>query len=219
MQRSTNQSFERFKRYLLESQSSDCTDSGIRKLWNKWSATYDEDTAAANYKVPDCLATILNDLNSEGNHYLDIGCGTGLIGKSLKATVKSDFVLDGCDVSEDMLKAAEQKDIYRNLISCGVDDMPFPENSYDIAVSGGVFGKHTRASYPNADSVPHAIRVVKPGGYFVFSLSATTLVLDGDRYYSRFDELPVSVLSVTEHPYHELVSTMKCIVLQKSLDA
>ena len=58
---------------------------------------------------------------------LDLGCGTGLLGQTLKK--KFGFVsLVGLDVSEDMLEKAKEKGVYNKLIcsfvsNAGVADM------------------------------------------------------------------------------------------------
>ena len=65
------------------------------------------------YESPRILANIIRDYekNSLG-HILDLGCGTGLVGEEIKLSCNR---LVGVDVSNQMLKKAEQKSLYDEL--------------------------------------------------------------------------------------------------------
>lgn len=98
---------------------------------------------------------------------LDVGCNTGFVTFEIASVVGS-FVT-GLDISENMIKTANNflDRHYKNLknrVNFMVGDamkLPFPDNSFDLVVSGG--------STVFVNSVPKAIteysRVVKPWGF------------------------------------------------------
>lgn len=84
-----------------------------RKLYNDWAATYEAELGGNGYATPgrcaEALAKFSTDLSLP---ILDFGCGTGLSGLALK---KAGFeVIDGVDLSAEMLREAGQKDVYRS---------------------------------------------------------------------------------------------------------
>ena len=70
--------------------------------------SYDNELTENQYVTPLRCAQILSNYTKNKNiKILDIGCGTGLLGFELKEIgFKS---IDGLDLSEEMLKIAEQK--------------------------------------------------------------------------------------------------------------
>ena len=67
----------------------------------------------------------------------DIGCGTGLIGPNF---LKTDFILDGLDISKGMLEIAKERSVYRELIQVDLKDVnSYPEEHYTGIISSGTF--------------------------------------------------------------------------------
>ncbi len=64
-----------------------------------WALTYEEEVAAVNYQAPELLAETALKLKASGN-YLDVGCGTGLVGEAIIRRQKENLYIDGCDISE-----------------------------------------------------------------------------------------------------------------------
>lgn len=99
--------------------------------------------------------------NKKNLKVLDLGCGTGLVGKVLKE--RFGFAnLVGLDVSEDMLEIAKKRDIYNKFIYAyvsneRVNDIKSAE--FDAVVSAGVFT--IGQVRPNA--FDEIIRWIKPG--------------------------------------------------------
>jgi 2-polyprenyl-3-methyl-5-hydroxy-6-metoxy-1,4-benzoquinol methylase len=96
---------------------------------------------------------------------LDIGCGTGLTGLALHAL--GVHTIDGLDLSEASLTAAQSRGIYRSLQRHNFNEsaLPFADNSYRAAECIGVL---SYAHDPRA-LIVDACRVVQPGGCVVFS--------------------------------------------------
>ena len=69
----------------------------------------------------------------------DVGCGTGLIGEEL-LKLNSKLIIDGVDISPEMIDVANKKSIYRNLypfdLTKPIEDIP---NNYRAVVSSGTF--------------------------------------------------------------------------------
>jgi predicted TPR repeat methyltransferase len=110
----------------------------IVDLYDEWAGTYDSELEEADYATPARLAAALAETDtSTETRVLDYGCGTGLSGLALVA--QGYTLIDGADVSAQMLAGAEAKQIYGRLWQ--VDpEAPFPVNpgDYGAIVAAGV---------------------------------------------------------------------------------
>ena len=142
-------------------------DHRLAEVYRDWAKKYDHDNdhvlgTISQPKSVDLLITRLKDKNAE---IIDVGCGTGLVGESLKA---KDFIyFDGIDISEDMLSIAKSRG-YRNLFLGSLNkQLPLLDNKYDAAMCVGVF-THGHVS---SDGFNELCRIVKPGGYICFTIN------------------------------------------------
>ncbi|MDA0238941.1 MAG: methyltransferase domain-containing protein [Proteobacteria bacterium] len=96
---------------------------------------------------------------------LDLGCGTGLVGKHL-APYTDELV--GVDLSPNMLEIADQKGIYTELSESDVLTYlnSAASRSFDLITAADVF------VYVGAltDVFRQVARVLRPGGLFAFSI-------------------------------------------------
>lgn len=91
---------------------------------------------------------------------LDAGAGTGLIGEML---AKQGYTnVDGLDISQEMLKVAAKKNVYKRLIcapltEANIEDIQTAE--YDVVVCAGtiVYGQ------VKASALDECVRHVRPG--------------------------------------------------------
>ena len=125
------------------------------------------------YSVPRKLAELLgSDLGADPIHAVDLGCGTGLFGVEIRNRVA---VLEGFDLSANMLAKAEAKHIYDLL---AVADLSLPADACGLFANG--LARH-RASLVgaadvmiylgNLDPVFSLVRMLlNDGGRFVFSV-------------------------------------------------
>ena len=111
-------------------------------------------------------------LPDDSNYFiLDVGCGPGKTGVALN---KAGFnKLDGVDPSSNMIKIAELKNIYSNLINEIITEensLSCKDDTYD-----GVFCTHTisKGHLHIQPAVKEFCRVIKAGGYAVFTISPT----------------------------------------------
>jgi predicted TPR repeat methyltransferase len=81
---------------------------------------------------------------------LDLGCGTGLTGGTLRDMVED---MTGIDISENMVEAAHEKDLYETLFVAEVEDFldDNDEETFDLITA--------------TDVLPY----LGPGGLFIFS--------------------------------------------------
>lgn len=141
----------------------------IRDLYRDWAATYDEDLTGRGlqYVAPkEAVNIFVRHFEDRSAQILDVGCGTGLSGQAL-ADVGFDLI-DGIDLSPDMLEQARAKRVYGHLfeadLTAGLD---FPDDAYNAAISVGTFTH----GHVGPDGLDEVIRVVKPGGTFCVTIN------------------------------------------------
>ena len=101
---------------ILEDAYSLETPNDNREYYKQIASEYDKNFAEElGYIYPEEIGKLL--LKSEkpiSGAICDIGCGTGLVGEWLIGQ-KETVPIDGIDISDEMLKVAKEKAIYRNL--------------------------------------------------------------------------------------------------------
>lgn len=113
------------------------TPEATRALYDNWSASYDAEIAENGYATPARIAEALaRHLGESTAPILDFGCGTGLSGMALKAVGFT--VIDGADLSADMLKGAAEKSVYRKLWQ--VEPGAEIPRGYNAVTATGVIG-------------------------------------------------------------------------------
>jgi len=85
-----------------------------QEIYKNWAKDYDKDVADWGYATPGRVAMALrmSGANVEKG-VLDFGCGTGLSGMALSAVGFQ--VIDGTDISPEMLSQAEARGVYRQV--------------------------------------------------------------------------------------------------------
>ena len=85
-----------------------------QKIYADWAESYDADVTEWGYATPARIAMALRRSGANVDKgVLDYGCGTGLCGLALRA-VGFD-VIDGTDISPEMLEKAQAREVYRAL--------------------------------------------------------------------------------------------------------
>src|SRR3954469_15061902 len=73
--------------------------------YDEWAKAYDDDLTSWSYQAPDVVAqTVASRLPGAGSA-LDVGCGTGLVGRALRARGFMGQIL-GLDISQASLEVA-----------------------------------------------------------------------------------------------------------------
>ncbi len=106
----------------------------------------------------------------EGEAILDIGCGAGVDSIIAAKLAGPSGAVTGIDLVPEMLAKASE-----NTRLAGVDNvtfqeasaeyLPFPENSFDVVLSNGVFN----LVVDKVKALGEAFRVLKPGGRFMLA--------------------------------------------------
>ena len=116
----------------------------IKNAYKKWAPYYEHHITDMGWSAPKLCVNLFSNnsnLNFEDKpmnySILDVGVGTGLVGIELKK-IGYTGILDGCDISPDMLKIANEKKCYNQLIEMNVENMSdIKDNSYDAVLCVG----------------------------------------------------------------------------------
>jgi len=148
----------------------------VRGKYDTWVSFYDQEHYDNGWTVllNHIAYTLLSYLKKDAL-ILDIGCGTGLLGRELNSYGLKN--LQGLDISQKSLDLLKDQGIYNalQLEELG-ETLSFADNTFDALVSTGVF---TRNQVP-LESFEELIRILKPGGIFAVVLR----VEDNDLYYN-----------------------------------
>jgi len=94
---------------------------------------------------------------------LDIGSGTGRLAFAAAAIAKTVFASEPVDRMREFIREKQKRLKVDNLyvIDGIIESIPFPDESFDIVMSGHVFGDDVKKEWNEMN------RVTKPGGYII----------------------------------------------------
>lgn len=134
-----------------------------------------------------------------GMKALDIGAG---LGKGMVALERAGFDVDGLEPSRSFHQMAVARlGINPARLALGaVEDVAFPESTFDFVTFGAVF-EHL---YNPADSLQRALAWLKPGGVMHLEVPSTRYLMSGliNLYYRCRGTNYVTNLSPMHQPYH-----------------
>ena len=120
------------------------------------------------YRVPERVAQILLEHHPDRRfNLLDLGCGTGLVGVYL-GRIEGHII--GVDLSEKMIEQAARHQLYSRFHRVNVLDAlrETPAEHYEAITCTDVLVYVGEL----APVIPNALRILKPGGHFIFSCEA-----------------------------------------------
>lgn len=120
------------------------------------------------YRVPERVAQILLALHPDRRfNLLDLGCGTGLVAVYL-GRIEGHII--GVDLSEKMIEQAARHQLYSRFHRVNVLDAlrETPADHYEAITCTDVLVYVGEL----APVIPNALRILKPGGHFIFSCEA-----------------------------------------------
>lgn len=145
-----------------------------RSLYNQWSDSYDADNLAKGFRLPSLAAAMLaRHLGTRAGPLLDAGCGTGLVGETLR--LLNYGPITGCDLSPRMLAAAARTGVYANLDEADMTALPYDDGQFAAFACIGSFGP----GHAPAESLYELARVTETGGFGVFNLVEATFESQG----------------------------------------
>ena len=106
----------------------------VQKLFDNFADNYELVMQNLDYTTPLVMGRIAGSIKGT---IVDLGCGTGLLGKALKS---SENKIIGVDLSDKMLGKAKEKGVYDNLIKADVIDYLKQNRDFDWVVAADVFG-------------------------------------------------------------------------------
>lgn len=151
-----------------------------QRLYRDWAATYDEDFAEqSGYRLARLVAEAFLNAGGSGP-LLDAGCGTGLIAEHLP----KDLVIDGVDISPEMLAQAKRKGRYGKLIEADLTQrLPIAEAAYAGLTSAGTFTH----GHVGPEVLRELLRVLKAGA--VCALSGNKVFYENAGFRAAFEAL------------------------------
>ncbi len=182
----------------------------IEQKYDSWASFYDENhyqngwTMLLNHVAYSLIPYIKTD-----SKILDVGCGTGMLGKELYSYNFEQ--IEGLDLSKQSLLIAQELNIYQNLHEAELGKkLDFANDNFDCLVSTGVF---TRNQVP-LNAFEELIRILKPGGIFavVFKIEENGFYYNKIKSYCAdhvFQELSKAPICVLKTCSHELVILQK----------
>ena len=160
------------------------TPEDSRRLYARWAATYESEFVARNqYVIPDRVAAVFAEVARDvaggvKGPVLDVGCGTGLVAVALVRDAAGegvDWVIDGVDISPEMLAVAATKSrpdgrpLYRHLIEADLTGpVDIADGSYAGVLSSGTFTH----GHLGPAALSALIRFGRPGAVFAIGINA-----------------------------------------------
>ena len=136
-------------------------------VYQKWASLYDKDNddLLGTVSQPTAVQIFQEYVQDKTLKVVDVGCGTGLVGKELK---KNGFInFDGIDISQEMIDIAYNRG-YKTLFLGNLNEsLPFKSKSYDAALCVGVFTH----GHVGSDRLSELVRIVKSGGIICFTVN------------------------------------------------
>ena len=134
-----------------------------RRLYRAWAESYDADFVdATEFRFPSLIARAYPEAGG-GWPCLDVGCGTGAVAEHMPP----DAVIDGVDLSPEMLAVAARKSRYRHLFEANLKEtLPFDDARYAGLVSSGTFTH----GHVGAEALDELVRIMRSGGLAIFAI-------------------------------------------------
>ena len=147
-------------------------------FYRDFAELYDSTYAAGlGYIYPLGIASVLSGQQRPQGAILDIGCGTGLVATAIRK-VDPSAVIDGVDISPDMLGKASVKGEYRDLIADDLTaDCSHIAADYAAIVSAGTF----TYGHLGPELIPDMVGLCRPGAVAALGVNSVYFVEQGFR--------------------------------------
>jgi len=162
-----------------------------RSVYAQWATSYDRDVfstlqVTGTNTIADLLCEHTADIDTA--RILDAGCGTGAVAARLKA--HGFGLIDGVDLSPEMLKIAEAKQLYRTLIEADLNQpLDLPHSPYTAIVSAGTF----TTGHVGAEGFHNLFAHLEGDGLMACVIANP--VWQRDQFDALIDNMPVDVVT------------------------
>ena len=190
---------------LLEGAYALNSPSDNRKYYRDFAHHYDNSFAATlGYVYPSAVANTLLTCRLPDGPILDVGCGTGLVGAEL-LRAQPDLLVDGIDISPEMLSVAAQKSLYRRLFEIDLTaDVAAVQNF--CADVGGYAGLISAGTFTHGHLGPEPIAKLisccRSGAYAAIGVNAAHYEADG---FAAFMNRLVDDGRIMSPAYHKVM--------------
>ena len=135
----------------------------VADMYDEWAQSYDDDLASWSYRAPTVVAETVMTRLPAAESALDVGCGTGLVGRALRARGFAGRIL-GLDISPASLEIAQRSGAYDSLQRADLQQrLAFEDDTFDAVVCVGVM-----TYLPEVEAVWREFaRVARPEGIVV----------------------------------------------------
>jgi predicted TPR repeat methyltransferase len=135
----------------------------VAERYDQWARSYDDDLTSWSYRAPEEVAETVVTRHPTAGSVLDVGCGTGLVGRALRGRGFEGRVL-GLDISPASLEIARQGGAYDSLERADLQaPLALDDDAVDAVVCVGVM-----TYLPGVEAVWRELaRVARPGGLVV----------------------------------------------------
>ena len=170
--------------HLLKGAYSLSSPDDNRKYYEGFAPFYDSVFVKdLGYTYPSVVANLLVEKVKIDGPICDIGCGTGLVASEIRKKVPN-AVIDGVDISKEMIQISREKNIYRSLLELNLEDpLDHLLKNYSAVVSAGTFTH----GHLGPDALNGLISHFKSGTKFVIGINF-------DHYHSKGFEKKLKAL-------------------------
>ena len=142
-------------------------------FYRDFAELYDSTFAASlGYIYPLGIASVLSGQQRPQGAILDIGCGTGLVATAIRK-VDPSALIDGVDISPDMLGKARAKGEYRDLVAADLTaDCSHIATDYAAIVSAGTF----TFGHLGPELIPNMVGLCRPGAVAALGVNSVYFV-------------------------------------------
>ena len=156
-----------FEKWLQKVYEAEGDRETLDRLYDEWAREYDSHVwASGSTYIAVAAGMVGRHIPNLRASILDAGCGTGNMAQVLHQIGYSR--LEGLDPSDGMLEVARRKGIYKALHKLILaDQVALPDDNFDACVAAGVL---TQGHAP-PESLAGMVKLVKPGGHVIFSLT------------------------------------------------
>ncbi|NEQ86584.1 MAG: methyltransferase domain-containing protein [Moorea sp. SIO2I5] len=180
----------------------------LKTNYDSWAKTYDADVREDWSFMPANIARTLSKLLPKKDAtILDAGAGTGLVGEALAQQGYTN--LTAADLSEKMLAIAKDRQVYKALHQCNLEDSQIFSNlaNFDAIIAAGVFAY----AHAGVKVLNNLFGLLEEEGIFLLTIRE-----DYRREMQKaLDQFPWTLVSEEDFPIYDEAKLMYLLEFKK----